>query len=134
MPHTLRLLTMGIVALSVLLTSCGDDAPDSATKRARKSSNVEPHALVLTATGDAPINSLNYTFDGKTVQDTSAVLPWEVSVDVPADDKRHEWELIVQHGSGNVQLVATLDGNFLTQSQGGGTGDGTVRVSGWVKG
>lgn len=120
-----------LLLLAVVAVACGDSS-DSA-ERNQASRTAKRHTLALDATGTATINTLTFTFDDDTKKEEAVALPWNKVVTVPSDGKRHEWKLTADHGPGDVLLVATLDGGFLSQSEGGGTGNGTVSVSGSLK-
>jgi len=90
----------------------------------------QPHILVFSATGDATVQSLNYMLDGRTITVSPATLPWRVSLSVPWDGARHTYSVTMNTASGDVQLLAILDGSVLTQTGGGGTGSGTEDLSG----
>ncbi|GAB7051815.1 hypothetical protein JCM9534A_69410 [Catenuloplanes indicus JCM 9534] len=96
------------------------------------SSPAAAHSLVITAEGDAEIISIVYELDGETSTEGPASLPWRKTVEVPADGRPHRWSLTLTHGSGRATLVATFDGAPAGRSQGAGTGQGTLRVSGSV--
>jgi len=135
-----------LVAVVGAVVGCGDQ-PAGPGADARTSSDPRPqvtvsptvaarhaHTLVLTATGTATVDAVTFVFDGETTQERSVVLPWSRSLDVPADGRPYEWRLTVEHGSGEVRLVATLDDRVLAQSAAGGDGKGTVSISGSVAG
>jgi hypothetical protein len=133
--------------MAVLLTGCGEDAappgpaaPASAAASAAAPSPSpsvalrEPHSLVFSATGTAAISSVTYEFDGRKTTERSVSLPWRKVVDVPADGKRHSWNLTVKHRSGRVELVAFFDGAVTGETKGQTDGTGTASVGGDVIG
>src|SRR4051794_29709025 len=103
--------------LLITLTGCGSSPEE------------QPHVLELTATGTAEIKSLKYTLDGRVVRDGAATLPWSDSVSVPSDGQEHTWALQAEHGDGDIELVATVDGQLFTQGSGSGSGGTTGHVS-----
>lgn len=91
----------------------------------------EVHSLVLTATGTARVTSLTYTLDGRVIRTGPASLPWGETVSVPADGRKRTWALDAEFGAGEVTLAATVNGQPVTQSSGGGEGpDGNVSIDG----
>ena len=105
------------------LTACGQETP------------IEPeqHSLVLTASGTAKITSLTYTLDDRVISSGPTTLPWEETISIPADGHDHSWALEAKYSNGVVDLAATVDGQLLTQSSGGGTGEGTATIDGEIK-
>jgi hypothetical protein len=93
------------------------------------SSDEQPHVLLLTAEGTAEIKSLKFTLDGRVVRDGAATLPWSESLSLPADGQEHTWALQAEHGDGDLELAATVDGQLLTQGSGSGSGGTTGHVS-----
>jgi hypothetical protein len=86
----------------------------------------EPHSLVFSATGTAPITSVTAEIDGVRTTARSVKLPWRKVVEVAADGKRHTYALTMKYRTGRVELVAILDGAVVGRSLGqtsGGTGD-----------
>jgi hypothetical protein len=148
MPLAARPLRGGIALLALLVAGlvvgCDgtsaprDGSPTStgppSTAHAATAPARQPHTLVLAATGTAKINTLSYVIDGRTAQVKSVTLPWRKPVDVPADGRRHEWSLSVQHGSGHVDLVAIFDGTVVARGTGSTTGTGSANVGGSVLG
>ncbi|MFC6016254.1 hypothetical protein ACFP2T_08595 [Plantactinospora solaniradicis] len=143
-----RPLAAGTVLLIAVLAGCDDSpAPSGAGSPAPASTTTgpaidatstaparQPHILVLTATGDARIDSFTYVLDGKATDGRSARLPWRQSVDVPADGRRHEWSLTVKFRQGDVSLVGMFNGRVQTTSQGSSSGTGTANIGGSVLG
>ncbi|GLI00776.1 hypothetical protein [Phytohabitans aurantiacus] len=145
MSYAVRPLPVGILVLTAALAGCGGSPEASspsptppATTAVVDAATTEParqpHTLVLTATGKATIVSFTYTLDGKATEGGSAKLPWRVSVDVPADGKRHEWSLRITYRKGNVDLMAMFNGKVQTSSRGASSGEGTGGISGSVLG
>lgn len=143
MLRAVRPLPAGILVLTAALAGCADRpkpppaAPPATTTivdAATTEPARQPHKLVLTATGKASIQSFTYTLDGKATKGGAARLPWRVSVDVPADGKRHEWSVTITYRKGNVDLMATFNGKVLTTAKGNSTGEGTGGISGSVLG
>jgi hypothetical protein len=141
-PHGYR-LTAGSVLMIVSLSGCAGDAepaapaspaPDVVASSSPVSASPtvalrEPHSLVYSATGTAPVTSVTYELDGVKTTERSVTLPWRKAVDVPADGKRHTWSLKLKHRSGRVELVAIFDGSVVGQTGGqvsGGTGNAEV--------
>jgi hypothetical protein len=124
-------VTLGL--LLIALAGCGPS--QETTPPGQRSSTTTPeqeaHSLVLTATGTAQVTSLTYTLDGRVVRTGPATLPWEETVDIPADGRKRTWALEAEFGPGDVTLVATVDGQLLSQSSGGGDGpNGNVSIDG----
>src|SRR5205807_2112789 len=94
----------------------------------------QPHILVLTATGDAKVDSISYVVDGKQTDVGATALPWRAPLTIPMDGGRHEWSLTLHTHAGSVQALGIFDGAVSAQSAGGGTGSGTISVSGDVSG
>src|SRR5205823_3153414 len=90
----------------------------------------QPNSLVLTATGDAGIKSITYVVDGHTVTVSSVHLPWRVTLNVPANGAKHTYSATIVTASGDVKLLAIVNGAVQSTSSGGGTGSGTVDVVG----
>ncbi|GAA3758633.1 hypothetical protein GCM10022225_50050 [Plantactinospora mayteni] len=142
----MRSLAAGTVLLTALVAGCDDGgaapgtdspAPAPATGNpgldpTSTAPERQPHSLVLTATGDARIDSFSYVLDGRATHGESVRLPWRQAVEVPADGERHEWSLTVKYQDGEVELVAVLNGQRLTTGR--GSGSGTVSVNGSVEG
>lgn len=93
-----------------------------------------PHSLVFSAEGDADVISIVYELDGEKSTDRSVSLPWRKVVEVPADGRQHRWNLTLKHGGGHAELIAIFDGSVAGQTQGAGTGSGTLEVGGAVRG
>jgi hypothetical protein len=143
-----RPLAAGTVLLIALLAGCDKDpappvagAPTPAATTADPAVDAtstaparQPHTLVLTAAGDARIDSFTYVLDGRATDGRSVRLPWRQSVDVPADGRRHEWSLTVKYRQGDVSLVGIFNGQVLTTSEGSSSGTGTTNISGSVLG
>lgn len=145
MSHVVRPVPVSILVLTAVLAGCGNSPEASpppttppATTAAVDAATTEParqpHKLVLTATGKASIQSFTYTLDGKATEGGAAKLPWRVSVDVPADGKRHEWSLTVTYRKGNIDLMGMFNGKVQTTSRGASSGEGTGGISGSVLG
>ena len=90
----------------------------------------EPDNLVLTATGDAHIESVTYVVDGRSVTASSPRLPWRVTLKVPADGARHTYSVTMDTTSGMVDMLAIVNGAVQSKSSGGGTGESTTQLSG----
>lgn len=146
MLRAVRPLAAGILVSTAALAGCGgnSESPQAAppatvtatptVDAATTAPARQPHKLVLTATGKASIQSFTYTLDGVATDGGPARLPWRVSIDVPADGKRHEWSLTITYQKGNIDMMAMLNGRVLTTSQGSSSGNGTGAVSGSVLG
>ncbi|MDP9795535.1 hypothetical protein J2S43_004047 [Catenuloplanes nepalensis] len=136
------------VLVTVLLAGCGGaepaaPAPSGAPSAVPSvvvtppSSSVavaESHSLVFTAEGDAEVISIVYSLDGQESTERAGSLPWRKAVEVPADGRQHQWSLTVRHRNGRAELIAIFDGAVVGRSQGAGTGEGTLRVGGSVRG
>jgi hypothetical protein len=134
----------------LLAAGCGDNldeppaaAPDtpSAAAPSPSASPVpstpaarEPHILVITATGTAPVTSLTYKLDDKSTKVGRLKLPWRISIDVPSDGLRHEWGVTLTHGKGNVEVRAIFNGSVVGTTRGSTSGTGTAGTSGSVLG
>jgi hypothetical protein len=139
------LVTGAVLAVS-LLAACARAAPPATlvpTTTQPASTTVptpsvvatrQPHLLVFTATGDAGVDSVTYIVDGHTVTDRSVHLPWRVTLDLPADGALHNYSVTIRTRSGDVRILAILDGKVQSQSDGGGTGTGTAQLSGDLAG
>ncbi|MEH1124360.1 hypothetical protein [Micromonospora sp. CPCC 206061] len=145
MSHAVRPLPVGILVLTAVLAGCADSPQASSPPRTPPATTAavdaatteparQPHKLVLTATGKATIQSFTYTLDGKATEGGAAKLPWRVSVDVPADGKRHEWSLKITYRKGNIDLMGMFNGKVQTTSRGMSSGEGTGGISGSVLG
>ncbi|MBE1491442.1 hypothetical protein [Plantactinospora soyae] len=147
MLSAVRSLAAGAVLLTALVAGC-DNGPAPSTGSPTPTVTTagpvvdatstaparQPHTLVLTATGDARIDSFTYVLDGQATEGRSVRLPWRQSVDVPADGRRHEWSLLVKYRQGDVSLVGIFNGQVLTTSRGSSSGSGTANISGSVLG
>jgi len=148
MPPIVRLIPLA-AAIVLLAAGCGggfEDEPDaeapppspstatSAATPAQTPAARQPHILVFTATGTAPITTLTYELDGKSTKVGARKLPWRQQVDVPADGVRHEWKVTMTHGSGRVEVRAIFNGTVVGTTQGRTSGTGTASASGSVLG
>jgi hypothetical protein len=125
------------VLLIATLAGCGGNSspPPGRAATTAPFPSVAPHGLVFKATGTANVTSATYELDGARTTQKSIKLPFQKAVDIPADGRWHKWSLTMTHGSGRVDLTATVDGALAGQSTGqadGGTG--TVSVEGGLQG
>jgi len=95
----------------------------------------EPHSLVYSATGTAAVTSITYELDGQPTTLRSVKLPWRKVLEIPADGKRHDWRVAINHRDGRAELIAIFDGSVVGRSAGQVSGgSGTVSASGNVRG
>jgi hypothetical protein len=124
-----RQVALGL--LLIALAGCGPSQETTPPGQQSTTPEQEAHSLVLTATGTAQVTLLTYTLDGRVVRTGPATLPWEETVAIPADGRKRTWALEAEFGPGDVTLVATVDGQLLSQSSGGGDGpNGNVSIDG----
>ena len=90
----------------------------------------QPDSLVLTATGDARIESITYVVDGHSVTVSKATLPWRVTLSIPADGAKHNYSATINTASGDIQVFAIVNGAVQSKSTGGGTGEGNTQLAG----
>lgn len=134
--HRMRGVVAALVLLTVAVTGCTSgtgrwmdpDRPAGAPDRNGAKPAPKPHVLAFDATGSGTLTSATYVVDGETHRETAVMLPWRKSITIPADDREHEWRLVVVLNSGDMSLIVTIDDRTL--SRGRGSGGGTLTFSG----
>ncbi|WP_330274377.1 hypothetical protein OG205_01410 [Lentzea sp. NBC_00516] len=93
-----------------------------------------PNVIVLEVTGTATISSLTLIVDGTSSEETSVALPWNRTLEFPAESGGHEWKLVLRHSGGSVLATCTANGELLTQTAGSSSpgSDSSAQVSGSI--
>ncbi|HEY4021995.1 MAG TPA: hypothetical protein VGM75_25140 [Pseudonocardiaceae bacterium] len=94
----------------------------------------QPHIMEFTATGTAKVSSAKYVIDGQATTVPVTTLPWNQTVNIPADGAKHNYELDIDYGGGNIEMLAIVDGQTQDSSSGSASGSGntgnTAQLSG----
>jgi hypothetical protein len=83
-----------------------------------------PHTLVFEITGRGELSLLSYIIDGRETTERSITVPWRKTIQLPAKDGGHTWQLKTQQGSGSgsFQVVVLVDGRPVTNGSCAGDG------------
>ena len=108
-------------AMALVVTGCGESP--------------KPHTLVFDISGHGQLSSISYVINGKQTTETSITVPWQKTVKLPAKDGGHTWHLKTQQGqgSGEFQVVVSVDGKTVTNGSCAGTGGCSTDDSGSVR-
>ncbi|HEY4452974.1 MAG TPA: hypothetical protein VGN81_01580 [Pseudonocardiaceae bacterium] len=91
----------------------------------------QPHIMQFSATGSAKITAIRYTIDGQNTTLAATPLPWNQSLNIPADGAHHNYEVDLDYRDGSVVIDAVLDGQTVGSSNGSTSGgSGTAQLDG----
>jgi hypothetical protein len=99
------------------------------------SESPQPHTLVFDISGSGQLSTVSYVIDGKETTERSITVPWKKTIKLPPKDGGHTWRLKTQQGegSGEFQVVVSVDGTTVTNGACAGDGGCSTNDSGSVR-